>query len=77
MLDRSRLREKGLILDCGFREIPVHHGREGVARGTGGREGVARGTGEKLFSGGLGSRGGRVYRSLTLGACLHQPGLTT
>lgn len=38
---------------------------------------VTRGTGEKLFPGGLESRGGRVYRSLTLGACLHQPGLTT
>lgn len=77
MRDRSRLREKGCVLDYGFREIPVRHGREGVAKGTGGREGVARGTGEKLFPGGLGSRAGKVYRSLTLGAYLHQPGLTT
>lgn len=42
MLDRSRSREKGLILDCGFREISAHHGREGMARGTGGREGDQR-----------------------------------
>lgn len=35
MLDLSRLREEGLISTYGSREMSVHHGREGVARGTG------------------------------------------